>query len=274
MANYFIVALGVVSYLAVAKGLLRVTPTEPFNYSIQVDTSGNYLLFWKFNDTHITFEVHVKTHGYVGFGLSDNGKMYPADIVVGWVEDGVTHFKDYHTTAHAPPVVDKHQDWFLLHGEENDSGTVLKFVRALDTCDKVEDKKIEDGTIRLIYSYHPRDPASNDSLLYHGPEDRGTKSLSLLSVSSVSSARSSADTDIKTYDFLNGNFLIPPADTTYNCRVFRMPNIGGKHHMIKTFYYPDHVGVSVGAPDDPDTYFMETHYDNPAKKSGSTIYLV
>ncbi|KAK3586460.1 hypothetical protein CHS0354_001844 [Potamilus streckersoni] len=264
MTRYLIAVFVLVSYVTVASGFMGITPTEPFSYSNQLDTSGNYLLFWKFNDTYITFEVHVKTHGYVGFGLSDNGKMYPADVVVGWVEDGVAHFKDYHTTAHAPPVLDKHQDWFLLHGEENDFRTVLKFVRKIDTCDEAEDKRIE--------------------------------------------------------------FLIPAASTTYNCRVFRMPNIGGKHHMIKVepiitpgnellvhhmviyrcsgndpnldgvnymcfgdvpqglqqcyhtiiawaiggqaFYYPNHVGLSVGALDDPDIYILETHYDNPAKKSG------
>ena len=52
------------------------------------------------------------------------------------------YFQDRHTTAHAPPVVDKKQDWFLLHGEENDFGTILKFVRKLDTCDN-EDKRID-----------------------------------------------------------------------------------------------------------------------------------
>ncbi|KAL3871755.1 hypothetical protein ACJMK2_039733 [Sinanodonta woodiana] len=312
--------------VAVASGVV-IIPTEPFNYSTQLDTNGSYFIFWKSNITHITFEVHVKTFGYVGFGLSDNGKMYPADIVVGWVKDGVTHFKDYHTTAHAPPVVDSHQDWFLLHGEENDFGTVLKFVRKLDTCDKTEDKKIEDGTVRVIYSYHTSDPVSDDSLMYHGADHRGTKSLLLLSVSTATLvSHSSEHHNVQLYDFVHENFLIPSAATTYYCRVFRLPNIGGKHHMIKvepiitagnelhvhhivvyrcrgidpkfdkvhyncyngiprglrpcydmiitwaiggnTFYYPDHVGLSVGAPDDPDVYILETHYDNPALKSG------
>ncbi|KAL3871747.1 hypothetical protein ACJMK2_039725 [Sinanodonta woodiana] len=321
-----IVTFTFICCLAYARGFVGVTPTEPFIYSTAVDNDGNYLLFWNFNETHITFEVHVKTHGYVGFGLSDNSNMYPADVVVGWVKNGSTHFKDYHTTGHVPPTVDKHQDWFLLHGEENDFGTVLKFVRKLDTCDKAEDKKIEDGTIRLIYSYHSNDPASDDSIMYHGPERRGTKSLSLLSVSSLSLAGSTAVLDnIRTIDFLNGNFLLPSATTTYHCRVFKMPDIGGKHHMIKVepvitpgneklvhhiliyrcsgidpkfvgadylcyedlptdlnpcydvtfawaigsdaFYYPNNVGVSVGAPEDPVYYITETHYDNPSQRS-------
>ena len=45
--------------------------------------------------------------------------------------------------GHSAPVLDKSQDWHLLLALENDFGTVLKFTRAIDTCDDVEDKKIE-----------------------------------------------------------------------------------------------------------------------------------
>ena len=34
----------------------------------------------------------MQTWGYVGFGLSPNGNMYPADVVIGWVKDGKTFF--------------------------------------------------------------------------------------------------------------------------------------------------------------------------------------
>jgi hypothetical protein len=66
-------------------------PTEAFPYNRTLDDHGEFVLFWKFNDSHITFEVHVKTRGYVGFGISPNGKMYPAEIVIGWVKDGHAH---------------------------------------------------------------------------------------------------------------------------------------------------------------------------------------
>jgi hypothetical protein len=41
------------------------------------------------------------------------------------------------------PVMDKKQDWKLLYGEENEFGTVLKFVRKINTCDDVEDEVIQ-----------------------------------------------------------------------------------------------------------------------------------
>ena len=69
-----------------------IQTTEKFEQSSILDKDGKYILFWNFNDTHVTFEVHVKTRGYVGFGISGNGDMFPGDVVVGWVKNGVTHF--------------------------------------------------------------------------------------------------------------------------------------------------------------------------------------
>jgi hypothetical protein len=53
----------------------------------------NYYLFWAFNKERITFEVHVRTHGWFGLGFSGNGGMNGADMVVGWISNGETHFK-------------------------------------------------------------------------------------------------------------------------------------------------------------------------------------
>ena len=67
-------------------------PTQDFKQSMQLDKDGKYFVFWAFNQTHIIFEVHVQTRGYVGFGISPNGDMSPADVVIGWVKDGNASF--------------------------------------------------------------------------------------------------------------------------------------------------------------------------------------
>lgn len=68
-------------------------PTNAFEYEFMLDEEGNYWLFWNVSDQNITFEVHVRTRGYVGFGLTSNGKMFPSDVVVGWVKpDGSVYF--------------------------------------------------------------------------------------------------------------------------------------------------------------------------------------
>ena len=92
MFVHLTIALAVSVTLGTGSNIPGVITTEPFDHSEILDKDGNYILFWNLNDTHVTFEVHVKTKGYVGFGISNNGDMYPGDVVVGWVKDGATHF--------------------------------------------------------------------------------------------------------------------------------------------------------------------------------------
>ena len=68
------------------------TPTQDYPFSLQLDGEGKVHLFWNYNDTHITFEIHSRACGYVGFGISPNGKMYPADMVIGWVKENKVYF--------------------------------------------------------------------------------------------------------------------------------------------------------------------------------------
>ena len=91
-----LVRLSVVFTIVVTFGESKAIPgvitTEQFDRALELDNDGKYFLFWNSNDTHVTFEVHVKTRGYVGFGISGNGSMFPADVIMAWVKDGVTHF--------------------------------------------------------------------------------------------------------------------------------------------------------------------------------------
>ncbi|XP_052093581.1 DBH-like monooxygenase protein 1 homolog [Mytilus californianus] len=207
------------------------TPTEQFGNVWKLDVQGNYWLFWKTNATHVIFETHVKTKGYVGFGLSSNGKMFPSDVVIGWIDsNGTTHFKDCHTEGHYAPIIDASQDWFLLLGKENNFGTVLKFIRKLDTCDD-NDYLITESTVKVIYSYHPDDPASFSSLSWHGAERRGAKSLMLLS--SVKANEYVPPSDAEQFDMLHHNFHVPAKETTYQCTVFKVPHKPQKYHMIR-----------------------------------------
>ncbi|OWF40135.1 DBH-like monooxygenase protein 1 [Mizuhopecten yessoensis] len=208
----------------------KPTPTRHFEHYVRLDTTGQFWLFWTANATHVTFETHVNTHGYIGFGISPNGKMFPADVIVGGVKDGQTYFKDYHTTEHAPPVVDQSQDWFLIAGKETASGTVLTFVRKLNTCDTVGDMVITDDTTRIIYAYNPDDVTS--FIPYHGATRRGTKSVMLLS-SSLTAEDVNFPQDIVTYDLVHNNHHVPSNTTAYSCRAMKLPPLTSKHHMIK-----------------------------------------
>ena len=56
---------------------------------------GTFKLYWDFDmkQQKIDFAVNVSTNGWIGFGISPNGRMLQSDIVVGWVNsDGSAGF--------------------------------------------------------------------------------------------------------------------------------------------------------------------------------------
>ncbi|KAK3593667.1 hypothetical protein CHS0354_013563 [Potamilus streckersoni] len=224
--------------------------------------------------------------------------------------------------------MDESQDWFVVHGYEDDSGTTIRFRRKFITCD-LNDEKIEEGTVHLIYAYHDVDPdVPNFLFRYHGQTQRGSKAVLLIGTSFQPKPW---PTDAGTIDFRHNNYQIPGSDvTTYGCTAFYLPTIRAKLHIIKTeasiqrghenlvknilllacrlpiffhlpqyhglnfncldgtipllqycesvfagwsvgaepFYYPEHVGVSIGAPEDPVLYVLQTHFHNPVQQEG------
>ena len=65
------------------------TPTRNFTHMTPLTPgSDRYVLFWTPEKDFVTFEVHARTLGYVGFGISATGGMNNADIAIGWVKDG------------------------------------------------------------------------------------------------------------------------------------------------------------------------------------------
>lgn len=52
-----------------------------------------YRLMWNVNQDEVTFEVQVRTLGYVGFGFSRDGSRSGADLAIGWIEHGQTYFQ-------------------------------------------------------------------------------------------------------------------------------------------------------------------------------------
>ncbi|CAL1540452.1 unnamed protein product [Lymnaea stagnalis] len=231
--------LRVVFVIVTCQGLAIPAPTSDKKESLSYDNfthhealDENYHLYWNANATHIVFKTRVKTNGYIGFGISPNGGMPGSDIVIGWVKDGVTHWSDRHADGKVMPQVDAQHNWQLLSGVEEGGHTSLVFVRRLDTCDP-DDRPINTGTTRVIFSYHPVDPGADDRVPYHGASRRGTKSIYLLDSPIAEKDGAPLPNDVFTVDFLNENFSVPGNDTYYNCRVMKLPNLTQKHHMIR-----------------------------------------
>ncbi|XP_070555180.1 DBH-like monooxygenase protein 1 [Ptychodera flava] len=215
------------------------SPYTVYTNFVAMDEDGNYRLFWAFTDTEITFEIRAKTHGYVGLGFSTTGGMTNADIVIGWVKDGVGYLSDRFATSHGEPSIDESQDYTLLAAKETQSQTILTFSRNFRTCDH-RDLDIQESVMSIIWAYHPDDPDDPDNLVtmtglaYHGTERRGKRNIYLLDYASLIPDVSIDDPGIKIMELRNPNISMHwHAEDTYRCEVIKLPSLGGKHHMVK-----------------------------------------
>ncbi|CAH3115490.1 unnamed protein product [Porites lobata] len=201
-----------------------------------LDESQNVKLYWNISTTReeIFFTVEANTTGWVGFGISSGqGKMEGADIVIGWVKDGQTFFKasrlDRHADGRVMPKIDSQQDYELISLKEDNGKTTMKFKRKLDTCDP-QDNKIEAGTTKVIYAYHPEDPASENSILQHNHRNRGQRSVYLLN---NANKEPTLPPDTKTFDISHNMTAIPKDGTSYMCAVLEIPKLNETHHVVK-----------------------------------------
>ena len=77
------------SLLGITTGTRDLSASYPFKATLNTEKNGGlYELYWTFDNAEETifFAVRVQTEGWIGFGLSPNGKMPGSDVVIGWVD--------------------------------------------------------------------------------------------------------------------------------------------------------------------------------------------
>ncbi|CAF1034776.1 unnamed protein product [Rotaria sordida] len=197
--------------------------------------------------------MHVKTTGWIGLGISPGrivfqiddyslqifdhslaGGMTGADIGVGWIDNvGTLYFQDRYAFNFSKPVIDNTtMDWIGLQGREENGWTAIQFKRLLEICDYM-DLSIKSGTNIVIFAYGISDPDQHQSIgdiSYHDTR-RGTRMIPLRSYSDPPSENKFHGLD--SFDFRLNNYLLPSTDTTYYCKVFKVPpRFPTKRHVI------------------------------------------
>ena len=101
---YFVIVFAAV-FLSFASSAHDNNLEEEYTFHRELDPSGHYVLYWRFNlsTETIHFAVDVETEGWVGFGISHTGRMPGSDVVMGWIDDrtGESHFNVCYYTQHA-----------------------------------------------------------------------------------------------------------------------------------------------------------------------------
>jgi hypothetical protein len=212
MKIHLFCALSFLAALALCARVERSSedPSKEYSNFILADDDypDLYKLYWSFTDKDITFEIHCKTLGWVGLGVSPNGGMTDADIALGWVSNGTPYLVDTHATGSSKPKVDTQQNLILLGGYEKDGYTVLKMKRDLETCDKEHDRPIKKGSMFLIFAWNSQDPTSIDKedWAYHGTSNRRSRQLIVLNYRTESiEEQAQLPADTVTFDFRMNN---------------------------------------------------------------------
>ncbi|XP_043495838.1 MOXD1 homolog 2 isoform X1 [Polistes fuscatus] len=216
--------------------LLNTVSCVEWKHSAILD--NNFLVLWTPGDKEVTFEIQVKTLGYVGLGFKKEDGREGADMVIGWVDNnGQVHLQDRHMKdVSKDPEVDSSQDYRLLLGYENKTHTVLRFSRRYDTCDS-RDLKITNDTMQVVWQYHAKEPASVAGVLPGHGAVKGSRPLYLVQRDTQpkrSSYNHESEAVLKTWDILNHEVLLPrDKDSLLWCQIIKMPYINRKHHVVK-----------------------------------------
>lgn len=72
---------------------LRAPAVTAIHWDHAVHLNADYRLLWSLKQQDITFEVQVRTAGYVGLGFSPDGERSGADMAIGWIDQGQTYFQ-------------------------------------------------------------------------------------------------------------------------------------------------------------------------------------
>lgn len=70
-----------------------VSAVMGIHWDHSVFLNDDYRLLWSTKQQDITFEIQVRTLGYVGFGFSRTGHKLGADVAIGWIDNGQTYFQ-------------------------------------------------------------------------------------------------------------------------------------------------------------------------------------
>lgn len=74
-----------------SKKIFDSKPVEKYENFAELEKDA-YHLYWNISDGLLIAEIHVKTAGWVGFGLSPDGKMRDSDVFIGWIKDGKAYY--------------------------------------------------------------------------------------------------------------------------------------------------------------------------------------
>lgn len=114
--------------------IFNSTPTGLYSNSMDL-IPGVYRFYWNVTNTTIIGEIHCRTSGWIGFGISPNGGMNGSNVIIGWINlDGSVNFTDRYIVG-TNVIKTKNQSVVLLSSGQKNGYTYFKFQRNINLCD-------------------------------------------------------------------------------------------------------------------------------------------
>ncbi|KAI5706209.1 hypothetical protein M8J75_005848 [Diaphorina citri] len=209
-------------------------------FDIPLNSHG-YKLFWSpdYDSGWIKFEVHLtpalNKGDWFAIGFSNYGEFSFADYcLVLCDENRHNTIQDMWSDEESIQMDERSQDCEQFSWSTRYNRTRFSFVRKMDTCDG-DDYLIEDGTTHVVWLRGSLDLTNDiepDSISLGSAEERGMERVQLLkTILGQPIGREEA----WSYVFHNSKLHVPTEETTYWCRVIRLPPelADKKHHVIQ-----------------------------------------
>ena len=175
---------------------------------------------WSIDETNeiLNFALIARATGWMGFGLSENGGMRGADMVIFEAANPDRLIDAYVLDDIFSPAIDECQSWEVLYSQTTDGFLIVEAQRPLDTHDS-QDRRI----------YNDREPTvppqliiaawgDSDTWTYHGPKNRSKGAIRFFGpgVDVWEQFHSVMEEEADGSFFVGAKaFAIPSADTTY-----------------------------------------------------------
>lgn len=151
---------------------------DEYHHSLSPPGSG-FTVYWTNDDEMLYMALSGDVTGWVSIGFEPTVDMKDADMILGWVSDGVVNVEDMYSTGNYgphPPDVELGGNYDVLSAGGSESGgtTVIEFSRRMDTGDEYDAAFTPGQSVRFIWGL-----ANSDTPSFRHNEGRGTSELTL-----------------------------------------------------------------------------------------------
>ncbi|XP_063364441.1 tyramine beta-hydroxylase [Cydia amplana] len=189
-----------------------------------LDPDGQLVLRWRvdYANRRVQFQLLVSESAPVfkwfALGFSDRGDLENSDVCVLWTDyNGSEHFEDMHADGSGRLLRDPQQDCEAFHLDGR-TRTIL-FERPFDTCDD-HDYVVEEGTVHVVWARGTDKLFSSQGLCLTCTSTKNHGFIRVRLMTPVISPKPKGTQ----YHITNKDLKVPGRDTTYWCKVFKLPD--------------------------------------------------